>query len=136
MSSFCQKLLEERCVFKQLAFDKKAFWIGPFSFLSFHNNSILNYGIFISVIAQQQHFELWYFDLCHGTATAFRIMTFSFLSLHKKSIKTAFRIKAFCLQTIPTLIEGLHDMTSSVVKQRKVTNTYAKVFLECVDCKP
>jgi hypothetical protein len=42
----------------------------------------------------------------------------------------------FNFQTIPSLIEGLHDMTASVVKQRKVTNTYTKVFLDCVDCKP
>jgi hypothetical protein len=39
-------------------------------------------------------------------------------------------------QTIPSLIDGLHDMTAAVVKQRKVTNTYSKVFLDCVDCKP
>jgi len=40
------------------------------------------------------------------------------------------------LQTIPNLIEGLHDMTRYVQAQTKLPSMYGKVFLNCPDCKP
>ena len=40
------------------------------------------------------------------------------------------------IQTIPSLIEGLHDMARYVQSQTKVTSMYGKVFQNCPDCKP
>merc|ERR1712026_183041 len=39
------------------------------------------------------------------------------------------------LQTIPSLIDGLHDMTRYVQAQTKLPSMYSKVFLNCPDCK-
>ena len=40
------------------------------------------------------------------------------------------------LKTIPSLIDGLHDMARYVQAQTKIPQMYSKVFLNCPDCKP
>ena len=40
------------------------------------------------------------------------------------------------IQTIPDLINGLHDMARYVQAQTKVTSLYGRVFQNCPDCKP
>ena len=40
------------------------------------------------------------------------------------------------IQTIPDLINGLHDMAIYVQAQTKVTSLYGRVFQNCPDCKP
>merc|ERR1712156_186401 len=40
------------------------------------------------------------------------------------------------LNTIPDLIDGLHDMTRYVQEQTKLPQMYSKIFLNCPDCKP